>query len=109
MRYRSVAAAAFAAVALGVVSTAASAQANPALGVLMDRGYKVALVTDGRMSGASGKIPAAIQLTPEAGKVYWPLLVLAHLLALALVVRSWVVRGWVSSGRFSIRARHPGS
>ncbi|MFC0431635.1 phosphogluconate dehydratase [Kutzneria buriramensis] len=37
-----------------------------ALGVLMDRGHRVALVTDGRMSGASGKIPAAIQLTPEA-------------------------------------------
>ncbi|MFD7656903.1 phosphogluconate dehydratase [Actinosynnema sp. NPDC059797] len=38
----------------------------PALGVLQDRGFQVALVTDGRMSGASGKIPAAIQLTPEA-------------------------------------------
>jgi phosphogluconate dehydratase len=38
----------------------------PALGVLQDRGYRVALVTDGRMSGASGKIPAAIHLTPEA-------------------------------------------
>ncbi|QFZ24101.1 phosphogluconate dehydratase [Saccharothrix syringae] len=38
----------------------------PALGVLQDRGFKVALVTDGRMSGASGKIPAAIQVTPEA-------------------------------------------
>ncbi|MGW1678642.1 phosphogluconate dehydratase [Saccharopolyspora sp. NPDC002376] len=39
---------------------------TPALGVLMDRGHQIALVTDGRMSGASGKIPAAIQLTPEA-------------------------------------------
>lgn len=39
---------------------------TPALGVLQDRGYKVALVTDGRMSGASGKVPAAIHLTPEA-------------------------------------------
>ncbi len=38
----------------------------PALGVLQDRGHQVALVTDGRMSGASGKIPAAIHLTPEA-------------------------------------------
>jgi phosphogluconate dehydratase len=36
------------------------------LGVLQDRGHKVALVTDGRMSGASGKIPAAIHVTPEA-------------------------------------------
>ncbi|QKW05043.1 phosphogluconate dehydratase [Streptomyces sp. NA04227] len=39
---------------------------TPALGVLQDRGHAVALVTDGRMSGASGKIPAAIHLTPEA-------------------------------------------
>ena len=39
---------------------------TPALGVLQDRGYAVALVTDGRMSGASGKIPAAIHVTPEA-------------------------------------------
>ena len=38
----------------------------PPLGVLQDRGAKVALVTDGRMSGASGKVPAAIHLTPEA-------------------------------------------
>ena len=39
---------------------------TPALGVLQDKGFKVALVTDGRMSGASGKMPAAIHLTPEA-------------------------------------------
>jgi phosphogluconate dehydratase len=39
---------------------------TPILGVLQDRGFHVALVTDGRMSGASGKIPAAIHLTPEA-------------------------------------------
>lgn len=39
---------------------------TPALGVLQDRGYHVALVTDGRMSGASGKVPAAIHCTPEA-------------------------------------------
>jgi phosphogluconate dehydratase len=39
---------------------------SPALGVLQDRGRKVALVTDGRMSGASGKTPAAIHLSPEA-------------------------------------------
>ena len=39
---------------------------TPALGVLQDRGHRVALVTDGRMSGASGKVPAAIHLTPEA-------------------------------------------
>jgi phosphogluconate dehydratase len=39
---------------------------TPALGVLQDLGYKVALVTDGRMSGASGKVPAAIHVSPEA-------------------------------------------
>ncbi|MEM7462576.1 MAG: phosphogluconate dehydratase [Pseudomonadota bacterium] len=38
----------------------------PPLGVLQDRGFRVALVTDGRMSGASGKIPSAIHVTPEA-------------------------------------------
>ncbi len=38
----------------------------PPLGVLQDKGYKVAIVTDGRMSGASGKVPSAIHLTPEA-------------------------------------------
>jgi len=38
----------------------------PALGVLQDKGFKVALMTDGRMSGASGKVPSAIHLTPEA-------------------------------------------
>lgn len=41
---------------------------TPPLGVLQDRGYKVALVTDGRMSGASGKIPSAIHVTPEAAE-----------------------------------------
>ncbi|MGQ9371012.1 phosphogluconate dehydratase [Azospirillum sp. ST 5-10] len=39
---------------------------TPLLGVLQGRGFRVALVTDGRMSGASGKIPAAIHVTPEA-------------------------------------------
>jgi phosphogluconate dehydratase len=39
---------------------------TPTLSVLQDRGRKVALITDGRMSGASGKVPAAIHLTPEA-------------------------------------------
>ncbi|CUH66635.1 Phosphogluconate dehydratase [Thalassovita gelatinovora] len=39
---------------------------TPTLAVLQDRGIKVALVTDGRMSGASGKVPAAIHISPEA-------------------------------------------
>ncbi|MEZ5538084.1 MAG: phosphogluconate dehydratase [Thiolinea sp.] len=41
---------------------------TPILGVLQDRGQKVALLTDGRMSGASGKVPAAIHLSPEAAQ-----------------------------------------
>jgi phosphogluconate dehydratase len=41
---------------------------TPLLGVLQDKGFKVALVTDGRMSGASGKVPAAIHVTPEAAE-----------------------------------------
>ncbi|MGI9249650.1 MAG: phosphogluconate dehydratase [Pseudohongiellaceae bacterium] len=40
---------------------------TPLLGVLQNKGLKVALLTDGRMSGASGKVLAAIQVTPEAG------------------------------------------
>jgi phosphogluconate dehydratase len=39
---------------------------TPPLAILQGKGFKVALVTDGRMSGASGKIPAAIHLSPEA-------------------------------------------
>jgi phosphogluconate dehydratase len=39
---------------------------TPPLAVLQDLGYRVALITDGRMSGASGKVPAAIHVTPEA-------------------------------------------
>jgi phosphogluconate dehydratase len=41
---------------------------SPPLGVLQDKGFHVVLVTDGRMSGASGKVPAAIHVTPEAYK-----------------------------------------
>lgn len=41
-------------------------QLTPTLTILQKRGYKVALITDGRMSGASGKVPAAIHMVPEA-------------------------------------------
>ena len=41
---------------------------TPPLGVLQDKGFHVALVTDGRMSGASGKVPAAIHLSPEGAR-----------------------------------------
>ena len=41
---------------------------TPPLGVLQDKGFQVALITDGRMSGASGKVPAAIHLSPEGAR-----------------------------------------
>lgn len=41
---------------------------TPSLGVLQDKGFNIALVTDGRMSGASGKVPAAIHVAPEAAQ-----------------------------------------
>jgi phosphogluconate dehydratase len=41
---------------------------TPALSSLQDRGFKVAMLTDGRMSGASGKVPAAIHVTPGANR-----------------------------------------
>src|SRR5205807_2764994 len=41
---------------------------TPVLAAVQSRGHKVALVTDGRMSGASGKVPAAIHVTPEAAE-----------------------------------------
>jgi phosphogluconate dehydratase len=44
---------------------------TPFLGVLQDKGFAVALVTDGRMSGASGKVPAAIHVSPEAASGGW--------------------------------------
>ena len=44
---------------------------TPVLGLLQDKGFKVALVTDGRMSGASGKVPAAIHLSPESVNGGW--------------------------------------
>lgn len=46
-------------------------QLTPTLTILQKRGFKVALVTDGRMSGASGKVPAAIHVTPEARDGGW--------------------------------------
>ena len=39
---------------------------TPSLTILQKKGFKVALITDGRMSGASGKVPAAIHVSPEA-------------------------------------------
>ncbi|CAN5390623.1 phosphogluconate dehydratase [soil metagenome] len=67
---------------------------TPALGVLQDRGFRVALVTDGRMSGASGKVPAAIHVTPEA----------ANNGALAQLVDGDIVRVDAVAGTLSTKA-----
>ncbi|MCK0068462.1 phosphogluconate dehydratase [Kordiimonas laminariae] len=65
---------------------------TPSLGVLQDKGFKVALVTDGRMSGASGKVPAAIHVTPEA----------AHGGAIARVQSGDLVRVDAEGGKLEI-------
>ncbi|NOW46149.1 phosphogluconate dehydratase [Novosphingobium sp. SG751A] len=67
---------------------------TPPLGVLQDKGFKVALVTDGRMSGASGKVPAAIHVTPEA---------LAGG-ALALVENGDIIRVCAQTGTLEVKA-----
>ena len=67
-------------------------QLTPYLGVLQDRGFRVALVTDGRMSGASGKVPAAIHVYPEAAKGG----------ALARVVNDDIVRLDARRGELSV-------
>ena len=67
---------------------------TPALGVLQDKGFRVALVTDGRMSGASGKVPAAIHVTNEA----------AHGGALAYLIDGDMVRVCAVTGALSTNA-----
>ncbi|WP_421726410.1 phosphogluconate dehydratase [Bauldia sp.] len=71
-------------------------QLTPTLGVLQDRGFKVALLTDGRMSGASGKVPAAIHVTPEA----------ADGGAIAKLRNGDIVRLDAPRGRLNIMADH---
>jgi phosphogluconate dehydratase len=65
---------------------------TPPLAVLQDLGYRVALITDGRMSGASGKVPAAIHVTPEA----------ADGGAIAKIIDGDVIRIDATSGRLEI-------
>ncbi|MBV9287009.1 MAG: phosphogluconate dehydratase, partial [Hyphomicrobiales bacterium] len=66
----------------------------PPLGVLQDRGRRVALVTDGRLSGASGKVPSAIHVTPEAAAGG----------AIAKVRDGDIIRVDAANGRLEIRA-----
>ena len=65
---------------------------TPPLAVLQDLGYRVALITDGRMSGASGKVPAAIHVTPEA----------ADGGAIAKIIDGDVIRIDATSGKLEI-------
>ena len=67
---------------------------TPSLGALQDRGFHVALVTDGRMSGASGKVPAAIHVSPEAALGG----------AIARVRDGDIVRVDAASGRLTVSA-----
>jgi phosphogluconate dehydratase len=76
---------------------------TPLLGVLQDKGFKVALVTDGRMSGASGKVPAAIHVTPEAAE-RGPLARLRHGDLVRLDARSGRLDALVDEAEWSWRS-----
>ncbi len=75
---------------------------TPYLGTLQDRGFKVALVTDGRMSGASGKVPAAIHLSPEAA-AGGPIARLRDGDVLSLDANAGVLNVEVEDGEFNAR------
>ncbi len=79
---------------------------TPALGVLQDRGYRVALVTDGRMSGASGKVPAAIHVSPEA-KGGGPLGLLRDGDMVRVCAASGVLEALVDAGEWAVREAAP--
>jgi phosphogluconate dehydratase len=74
-----------------------TALADAYAGVLQDKGFKVALVTDGRMSGASGKVPAAIHVTPEARPAA----------SLAYIRTGDVIRSCAEAGTLEGQARGP--
>lgn len=75
---------------------------TPPLGVLQDKGFKVALVTDGRMSGASGKVPAAIHMSPEA-KCGGPLLKVKTGDVIYFDADAGIVRAEVDDAEFTAR------
>ena len=77
---------------------------TPPLGVLQDRGFKVALVTDGRMSGASGKVPAAIHVSPEA-KLGGPLGLLRDGDVVRVCAESGVIEALVDAQEWAARER----
>ncbi len=79
---------------------------TPPLGVLQDKGFKVALVTDGRMSGASGKVPAAIHMSPEA-KCGGPLLKVKTGDVIHFDADAGIVKAEVDEAEFNAREEAP--
>ena len=81
---------------------------TPPLGVLQDKGFKVALVTDGRMSGASGKVPSAIHMTPEC-EAGGPLAKVRNGDRIAMNLQTGEVNVLVDEAEFKARAIVPNS
>lgn len=81
---------------------------TPSLGVLQDKGFKVALITDGRMSGASGKVPAAIHLVPEAKKG-GPISRIQDGDIISLNAETGELNVLLDTGIFEARVKHTGS
>jgi phosphogluconate dehydratase len=81
---------------------------TPPLGVLQDRGFKVALVTDGRMSGASGKVPSVIHLCPEC-EVGGPLAKVRNGDIIALNLQTGDCNVLVDEAEFNARVPWPNS
>ena len=75
---------------------------TPPLGVLLDKGFKIALLTDGRMSGASGKVPAAIHLSPEALNA-GPIAKLRDGDVVRICARTGTVEALVEAGEWALR------
>ncbi|MEQ1484687.1 phosphogluconate dehydratase [Methyloglobulus sp.] len=81
---------------------------TPPLGVLQDRGFKVALVTDGRMSGASGKVPSAIHLCPEC-EVGGPLAKVRNGDIISMNLQTGDINALVDETEFNARIPSPNS
>ncbi|MEQ1738881.1 MAG: phosphogluconate dehydratase [Methyloglobulus sp.] len=81
---------------------------TPPLGVLQDRGFKVALVTDGRMSGASGKVPSVIHLCPEC-EVGSPLAKVRNGDIISMNLQTGDINALVDEDEFNARIPSPNS
>ena len=81
---------------------------TPPLGVLQDKGFKVALVTDGRMSGASGKVPSVIHLCPEC-EVGGPLAKVRNGDIIALNLQTGDCNALIDEAEFNARVPWPNS